>query len=581
MKKKTILSILIAIALITSNLSAVFADDGAGTEPVLEPQAADMVEAQEQAQESFVEEEPQAELLPADESAGADPSEEAAVEETEGLEETEPEAEVVTDPDVVAESAETDESLTELVEVLNEENVEVISDTGESLPLASQEAAEILASTDPFFWNGTAWVGYTQTGTGCPANVTCFASATPFQEAVTQAGANNTVYVASGNYAEDVIINNANQSLVAFQSITVPDAAAPTISLDSSGYAVVRSITLNVDLTLNDGVYADLVTVNEPGQTGGRLDDAMELVNDGGRIEADVVIYGADGHYRVRDKNHSDVNFEWECAEPNEVIYPGRTYRMTLMNPNDQTIIDYFETHGDERNTAPWNLDLTAIERLEDLQIAVNVSEDFGNWSHLNEERIYWYLLGNTGSSTTAANINLNPAQQTLADEITDGTWDDVTRYWGIWFMYPTLESGSTQVSPSDRQLTFLVYDPRPVFGCVDPLALNYDPNADTDDESCVYYEGCTDPDALNYDPEAIVDDETCRYTTTTDTPPQFFPNPLPIPVTGEEELLIPVTGVDATEQGKDTIQLAIAVSSLLIVSAGVILFGKKNELER
>lgn len=554
MKKKTLITLLITLALITSNLSAVFADDGAAPAPEGETQQGEPVAAEQPAQE------------PA--------QEEVVSSETELVVE-----EVESNPLDEAQTEESDYTLAEVVEILSAENVEVVSDQGEVLPLASEEAAQILASTDPFFWDSvnSKWVGYTVDGTGCPANVECNASPTPFQAAVTAAGAGNTVYVASGSYAEDVIINSANQSLIAFYDVTVPDAALPNITINSSGYAVVQSITLNVALALNDGVYADMVIVNQPGQTGGRLDDAMELVSGGGRIEADVVIYGADGHYRVRDKNHADVNFEWECGEPNVLIYPGRTYRMTLMRPLDPTIVDYYETHGDERNIAPWNLDLSALERIEDLRIAVNVSEDFGNWSHANEERIYWYLLGNTGIDAHNNPINLNNSQETWANQITNGDWDDVTRFWDVWFMYPIKENNNTNISAANRQLTFLVYDPRPVLGCIDPLAENYDPNADTDDQSCVYRMGCMDPAALNYDPNAIMDDESCRYPSNTNTPPQFIPGALPIPVTGDFDVLIPVTGMDMNTTSLGLADVAIALSSMLVIAFSMIIFGKKK----
>jgi uncharacterized protein (TIGR02145 family) len=51
-----------------------------------------------------------------------------------------------------------------------------------------------------------------------------------------------------------------------------------------------------------------------------------------------------------------------------------------------------------------------------------------------------------------------------------------------------------------------------PALGCTDSDALNYDPSADFDDDTCTYLEGCTDPLALNYDPDAIVDDGSCLY---------------------------------------------------------------------
>lgn len=55
-----------------------------------------------------------------------------------------------------------------------------------------------------------------------------------------------------------------------------------------------------------------------------------------------------------------------------------------------------------------------------------------------------------------------------------------------------------------------------PDYGCTDPLALNYDPDATLDDGHCEYdpalSRGCTDSTASNYDPLALVDDCHCRY---------------------------------------------------------------------
>jgi len=49
------------------------------------------------------------------------------------------------------------------------------------------------------------------------------------------------------------------------------------------------------------------------------------------------------------------------------------------------------------------------------------------------------------------------------------------------------------------------------VFGCIDEIALNYNPNANTDNGSCEgIVEGCMDPLALNYDELANVEDGSC-----------------------------------------------------------------------
>ena len=50
-------------------------------------------------------------------------------------------------------------------------------------------------------------------------------------------------------------------------------------------------------------------------------------------------------------------------------------------------------------------------------------------------------------------------------------------------------------------------------YGCTDSVANNYDPLANFSDESCTYTGGCTNLDALNYDAEAILDDGTCEFT--------------------------------------------------------------------
>jgi len=46
--------------------------------------------------------------------------------------------------------------------------------------------------------------------------------------------------------------------------------------------------------------------------------------------------------------------------------------------------------------------------------------------------------------------------------------------------------------------------------GCANSAAINFNPNANYDDGSCVFVEGCTNPAYPNYDPNAVIDDGSC-----------------------------------------------------------------------
>ena len=65
---------------------------------------------------------------------------------------------------------------------------------------------------------------------------------------------------------------------------------------------------------------------------------------------------------------------------------------------------------------------------------------------------------------------------------------------------------------PCSASYSFCISIGDPIYGCTDPEASNFNPDANTDDGSCVY-EGCTDQTACNYDSSAIIDDNSCEYT--------------------------------------------------------------------
>jgi hypothetical protein len=114
-----------------------------------------------------------------------------------------------------------EESLTvpEILEALPEgTDLVVLDESGEALPLATQEAAEVVAAADdPFFWDGTQYVGYSTTGV-CAAQVTaCNTSATPLQAALDafrdSSTATGSIYVAAGTYAANVTIDGTAGNL--------------------------------------------------------------------------------------------------------------------------------------------------------------------------------------------------------------------------------------------------------------------------------------------------------------------------------------------------------------------------------
>ena len=101
---------------------------------------------------------------------------------------------------------------------------------------------------------------------------------------------------------------------------------------------------------------------------------------------------------------------------------------------------------------------------------------------------------------------------------------DDAPMFNGSWSNYPYFPSGVIAVTHIEEGL-FLVKlsDVFINFGCMDPEACNYDPDAAEDDGSCIAFNecgdcegeeldciGCTDEDACNYSDVATIDDGTC-----------------------------------------------------------------------
>jgi len=81
----------------------------------------------------------------------------------------------------------------------------------------------------------------------------------------------------------------------------------------------------------------------------------------------------------------------------------------------------------------------------------------------------------------------------------------------GCWGAYPFLPSGLILATDQQTGLHILEIT-EPIFGCTNENASNYNPDANTDDGSCLIV-GCTDPTAENFDPEVNVENnDSCIY---------------------------------------------------------------------
>jgi hypothetical protein len=114
------------------------------------------------------------------------------------------------------------------------------------------------------------------------------------------------------------------------------------------------------------------------------------------------------------------------------------------------------------------------------------------------------------------------------------------------------------------------------IYGCMDDVACNYNPEATVEDDSCLFVGdgcddgnpetiedeiladcncggqifGCTDPEALNYNPEAVIDDNSCTYTLWNEpmyalTSEELVSFGIITPQPGIESVILRLTGVD------------------------------------
>ncbi len=163
-------------------------------------------------------------------------------------------------------------TVAQAVETLAAEDVVLVSDSGEEIPLASQEAAQVLSQGDPWFManDGSGDViGYTYLFGSCAPVVTvCIEVAYPVQAAIDDPRSTGQDITIDGNYYEQITIVNKNVNLIGASTGGGLFASGPLFYNFTSGVMDVFSL-----------IYIENSTVNIQGLT---INGSGGLVNNSG-----------------------------------------------------------------------------------------------------------------------------------------------------------------------------------------------------------------------------------------------------------------------------------------------------------
>lgn len=141
--------------------------------------------------------------------------------------------------------------------------------------------------------------------------------------------------------------------------------------------------------------------------------------------------------------------------------------------------------------------------------------------------------LTTKGTLSFSLNIEIEKEDGSIVNYVSDNAPAGVDTFYSSWLSYP-FECGCTDPNFLEYRNYFACDDgscaTQIVFGCMDPLACNFDPAANRNlTELCCYNSqcalnlnvvcpgtvyGCTDPNALNYNPKATITSslDTCCY---------------------------------------------------------------------
>ena len=163
----------------------------------------------------------------------------------------------------------TEAAIAEIVDVLAAEEAVLVDESGEEIPFASQEAAEVLAGGDPWFLanDGSGDViGYTSLLGSCAPLVTiCNQVAYPVQAAIDDERSDGQDITIAGYYSEQIIIVGKDVNLIGATTgggLYAPGELGYNFTMGSTGIfslIYIENSTVNIQgLTINgSGGYVD------------------------------------------------------------------------------------------------------------------------------------------------------------------------------------------------------------------------------------------------------------------------------------------------------------------------------------
>jgi len=180
----------------------------------------------------------------------------------------------------------------------------------------------------------------------------------------------------------------------------------------------------------------------------------------------------------------------------------------------------------DARSRATVDLSISSYENGQ-ITVSMNNSEPVGGFQFDIDAGNGLSSLNVTGASGGSAagagfTVSTNPDGLVLGFSFTGGTisaGDDVLCYVDATFAGENGELSISSATMSDAFGSALDVDlgdayyvgEQQIYGCMDPDADNYNPEATADDGDCEYW-GCTDQLAENYDSSANTNDGSCIY---------------------------------------------------------------------